>query len=502
MAKFEPYLIAGAIVTVAVSTAVTLWAGIGVSWPYAALLALLLTACLVPLARRGRHVVRAADPADVMQAYEANVAGLSRRVQEIERRLVELDEKMVDTSRNTVRALAAELDSVGTVMRGLAEAVALHDAELFAPKTMRAPGQPLAEAPAPAAPVGAAPAAPEPASVPEPVVAAAREAETPRATDVMGAVEATAVEEAVRSGTIDMMLQAVVTIPQRRVRIYEAQGRVKLFSGRMIEPARVQAVAREKGLAAELGRHVLRQALRVARHLAHRNRDVPVLVPGGPWLLADTQSFRLLADVVSQDPAFASRILIQWPLAGFRDAQALEREVLEALHGLGLRFVLDSVPDLVLEGRSLAQRGVRFVRIPATVLMEAARGEVAAEIHPADLAGYLARHGITLIVEGVADEAMSVELFDFEIPLGIGSFYAPARAVRTDVLEDDPPALAPAQGPVTADFAPAAAPPRSTEPARAPRGPEGPDVEVVVDPAAATRGRGTPLRAFLRRTSG
>ena len=49
----------------------------------------------------------------------------------------------------------------------------------------------------------------------------------------------------------------------------------------------------------------------------------------------------------------------------------LEHESLAALRELGFRFCMDQVTDLRLEPRDLAERGVRFVKVPAAVLLDA-----------------------------------------------------------------------------------------------------------------------------------
>ena len=44
--------------------------------------------------------------------------------------------------------------------------------------------------------------------------------------------------------------------------------------------------------------------------------------------------------------------------------------------------------------------------------------------------------GLGLVVSEVDDEATAVEVFEYDVPLGIGSAYAPPRTVRLDVLEE------------------------------------------------------------------
>jgi cyclic-di-GMP phosphodiesterase TipF (flagellum assembly factor) len=503
--RTETVIVAAAVAIVAVCLAVALWAA-GVPWTFAAVTALLAMVAVLPLVRRVRRRTRKSPLPDV-EGFQSEIARLNAKVLELEAKISEVDMRVLDIGRSTARAVASELDTVGAVMRDLAETVAMHDAELFAPRSTRA-----------ADPAHVA-ATPQPVSPPEPptlrgsLAAERTEAEPSRrallqpqsASEVpSGSAVSAALEQALREGSIEVMLQGVVTLPQRRVRLYEALTRLRGDAGVILEGAEVERAAQQAGLSRELDRFVLPHVIRVARHLAGRGRDVPVVFRTGPATLLDAALFRMLAAAFAQDSGLASRILFEVPLATFRDAEALEREALDALEGLGVRFVLDQVPDLVLEARSLAQRGVRYVKVGASVIIGAGQGKVPAEIHPADLAGYLARHGVSLVAADVEDEATAVEVFEFDVPLGIGTAYAPPRAVKLDVLEEIPAAAsAEAQLPASSGVeraagSPSPAPPRPLRPQ-----PAAEDALAANRPAAEPeRPRGTPLRAFLRRTSG
>ena len=47
----------------------------------------------------------------------------------------------------------------------------------------------------------------------------------------------------------------------------------------------------------------------------------------------------------------------------------LETESLAALPERGFRFCMDNVTDLRIEPRELAERGIRYVKVPATFLL-------------------------------------------------------------------------------------------------------------------------------------
>jgi cyclic-di-GMP phosphodiesterase TipF (flagellum assembly factor) len=95
---------------------------------------------------------------------------------------------------------------------------------------------------------------------------------------------------------------------------------------------------------------------------------------------------------------------------------------------------MDQVADLRLEPRDLSERGIRYVKVPAPLLLGRA-GVPGADIHAADLSDLLGRFGISLISERIETEAQVVNLLDYDVRFGQGFLFSPPRPVRTDALQ-------------------------------------------------------------------
>ena len=112
----------------------------------------------------------------------------------------------------------------------------------------------------------------------------------------------------------------------------------------------------------------------------------------------------------------------------------LEQESLAALRELGFRFSMDQVTDLRMEPRELGERGIRFVKVPASLLL--GHGNAAgADIHAADLSDLLGRFGISLIAERIESETQVVDLLDYDVRFGQGFLFSPPRPVRAEALQ-------------------------------------------------------------------
>ena len=117
--------------------------------------------------------------------------------------------------------------------------------------------------------------------------------------------------------------------------------------------------------------------------------------------------------------------MFQFAQGTLRGMGPIEQECLASLADLGFRFSLDQMTDLRIEPRELGERGFRFVKVPARLLLS----RVAApqgDIHPADFSDLLGRFGIDLIAERIESEGMVVDLLDYDVRFGQGTLFSAA----------------------------------------------------------------------------
>jgi cyclic-di-GMP phosphodiesterase, flagellum assembly factor TipF len=230
----------------------------------------------------------------------------------------------------------------------------------------------------------------------------------------------------------------VVTLPQRKIRWYELHVRLKTERGETLLPEDFQPHARQAGLLGQLDAAILFQAVKLVRRLQARNREVGLLVDIAPETLADGENFRALADFLAASAQVAPGIVLEIPQAAYAGFGPIEFEALATLHGHGFRFGLDHVRDLRFDTRDMADRGFRMAKVPASLMLGDA-GALPADIHPADLAGLLARYGVDLVVDRIEKEATVVDILEYDVRLGQGMLFSPPRPVRADLLGEVQP---------------------------------------------------------------
>ena len=156
--------------------------------------------------------------------------------------------------------------------------------------------------------------------------------------------------------------------------------------------------------------------------------------------LNDTDVFRQFYDFLEANRALASSLTLEFTQDALRGMGPLEQESLASISSLGFRFSMDRVSDLRMGPRDLADLGVRFVKVPANLLLS--KSSSSSDIHAADLSDLLGRHGISLIAERIETEATVIDLLDYDVRFGQGFLFSAPRPVRAEALQ-----AAPAQRP-------------------------------------------------------
>jgi cyclic-di-GMP phosphodiesterase TipF (flagellum assembly factor) len=344
-------------------------------------------------------------------------ADAARQVAEMEGRLAALEEKLeaaLDHSRAITDPLALEIEELGTLLKGLAETVVTQ--------------QTIFEALAREVP------APEETPV-EPQAAATQPGD-------MACPDPDAIRAAVELDRFELYLQPIVGLPQRKVRFYEALGRLRLPTGELLQTCDFVPLAESIGSMPSIDNRMMFLCVQALRRLARKTPDVGLFCSLSPSTLLD-EPFAKLLEFLAANRALAPSFVLQFTQQAVRGMGAREHESLAALTELGFRFCISEVPGLRLEPAELAQRGFRYVKMRADVLLNPAR-HAPGDVQPADLSDLLGRFGIALVVDGIQNEGSVIELLDHDVQYAEGPLFSQPRPVRADALQvvpDSPGAI-------------------------------------------------------------
>jgi cyclic-di-GMP phosphodiesterase TipF (flagellum assembly factor) len=388
---------------------------------------------------------------------EARFAALTRRMTEIEgditaieRRLGAVEDGGARRHRDEFEQIVAEVEVIGTLTRQVIETVA--DLEIAVAES-RSPASRGSETTAQAR-RGAVEPRPEGVS---PLV--------PDRFAHLGADGFLAmVRGAIDAERIDLHLQPIVTLPQRKVRFYECLTRLRSEDGETIHPSDYIPIAESHGYVTVIDQQILMKTVQILRRLATRSKEVGIFLNLSPASLGDSVFFEDFVRQLEANRDLRDMLVLEFPHASVRTMGPIETEGLRLLRGLGFRFSIDQVADLKISFQNLADLGFRYVKITTDRLLGRS-GDLGTDIHPADLADYFQRFGMELIADHVEREADVVDVLDFGVRYGQGFLFAPPRPVRADVLKASPEARAPAPAPQVA------APPVAATPVPQPKPP-------------------------------
>jgi cyclic-di-GMP phosphodiesterase TipF (flagellum assembly factor) len=237
--------------------------------------------------------------------------------------------------------------------------------------------------------------------------------------------------KAIDENRIDIFLQPMVTLPQRKVRFYEAVTRLRDERDQIIPAEEFIGIAEASGLIGRIDNMVMLRCVQVLRRLMVRNKDVGVFCNVATSTIGNSTSFSQCLDFLEANRALAPSLVLEFKQSTLRNLGPAETENLAALAQRGYRFSIDHVTDLRIEPRELADRGVRFIKVPATLLLDPKLASTS-DIHPSDLSDLLGRFGIDLIAERIEGERAVVDLLDYDVRFGQGFLFAPPRPLRPE----------------------------------------------------------------------
>ena len=450
MIRISTIFIAICMVLVAASLGLVLYSVAGISGTESAIVALTALTFLILYNAVSMRLRDRTDVGSQIADLSRGTADLARQVAEFGRRLAAVESRLASAnaaSADRIQAVAGEISELGGLVKQLAVSVASHDDILSAGVLANE-----AESEPKETPPGAAAANGVTTSLAPSIGTAASRNEA----QVLVAVKA-----AIEENRLEIYLQPMVTLPQRKVRFYEAVTRMRDENDQIVPAEDFIRVAEGAGLIGQIDNMVMLRCVQVLRRLMVRNKDVGVFCNLAAATLGNPVTFTQCLDFLEANRALAPSLIIEFKQAAFRKLGATESEHLAALAQRGYRFSIDHVTDLRIEPRELADRGVRFIKVPASLLLDPKRSSTS-DIHPSDLSDLLGRFGIDLIAERIEGERAVVDLLDYDVRFGQGFLFAPPRPVRPEAASANGAVLANRAQETNGSGKPAIEPARST----------------------------------------
>ena len=275
----------------------------------------------------------------------------------------------------------------------------------------------------------------EPAPVADEVVVVVPEPAEAPAETAPGDAMLRDLREAIDGNRIDLYLQPIVTLPDRKLRFYDASTRVRTGDDEFMPPGDYLQLAEREHLMPRIDNVMLVKCVQLLRRLGPESRLKGVFCNLSAQSLLDHDFFPELVEFMEENSTLADNLTFQLSQRAVLDIGADELAGLKTLGKLGFVFSLDHVADLDVDFAALRDHFFRYVKIEAKTLLHD-MAEARASIPAADMTSYLDRFDLKLIVEKVDDEASLERLMDYGVDLAEGDLFARPRPVTPEMFRE------------------------------------------------------------------
>ncbi|WP_119167565.1 EAL domain-containing protein [Algihabitans albus] len=234
----------------------------------------------------------------------------------------------------------------------------------------------------------------------------------------------TAVRDALKHDRIELVLQPIVSLPQRRRRFYECFSRLRDAEGRTLLPKTYITVAERAGLIAAIDNMLLLRCIQLVRRIQRKGERAGFICNLSPNTLKDAEFFGDFVDYLDANVELAPSLIFEMNQTDFNELAPEAEDYLLRLWHLGAGLSIDGVQDLSFDPAKLGARHVGLIKISADALLGTSPKAVA------KLRQGLAEADIDLIVERIESDAQLVELLELGIDYGQGYLFGEPRPAR------------------------------------------------------------------------
>ena len=231
------------------------------------------------------------------------------------------------------------------------------------------------------------------------------------------------VRDALGADRMDLYIQPIVTLPQRKLEFFECFPYIRAPDGTTIPAERYLPVAREAGLMASVDNSTLFRAVQLVRRMRRRQQPVSFFCNVSGATLNDATFFTDFIGFMRDNADLASTLIFEIAQYDLYHLKQGREQGFASLVELGFRFSLDQITNLDLFVSDLNAQGFKYAKIEATTLLE----KLDRAGDPRSLKRALDRGAIDLIVSGIDTDKTLLDLLDYAIDFGQGALFGEPR---------------------------------------------------------------------------
>jgi cyclic-di-GMP phosphodiesterase TipF (flagellum assembly factor) len=245
------------------------------------------------------------------------------------------------------------------------------------------------------------------------------------------------VRDGLRENGVELALQPIVSLPQRKRRYYECFSPIRAGPDRVLLPEQYIGIAERNGLITAVDNLMLFRCIQMVRRLRRTNTNTGFFLNISHHTLADRDFFQQFISLMSQHVELAPNLIFEFAQRGIENADQAVWADLSRLAQMGFRFSIDQIYSLDIDVADLSSRHVRFLKFGADTLLSAvAAGQIGDD--PGALKRILDSYAIDLVADRIESETVLRELLDLHIDFGQGYLFGEPRLVRGEMAPPGP----------------------------------------------------------------
>jgi len=238
------------------------------------------------------------------------------------------------------------------------------------------------------------------------------------------------VREALQTERVDLYVQPIVSLPQRKIRHFECFSRIRDNADGIILPEQYVRLAEEEGLMAAIDNMLLFRCIQLVRRAHLNNFHGSFFCNLSKHTLHDSGFFDDFVSFLRENRELAGRLVFEISQADFDERDTTREKLLQRLSDAGCRLALSGVTNpRTIDVNAMDQCKIKFVKIETEVLLGNLRQApvLDSQIYRRVLDNY----NIDLIIERIESEEKLLELLDYDIDFGQGYLFGEPKQTRS-----------------------------------------------------------------------
>lgn len=237
-----------------------------------------------------------------------------------------------------------------------------------------------------------------------------------------------AVLSALKDNRIDLYLQPVVQLPQRRMAFHECLTRLRDGENHVIAPGQYLPVAEQAGLTATIDNLSLFRCVQALKRRRNDDSSFGFFCNLSMTTLEDESFFEQFLEFLVANRDLASRLVFELEADRLLQATPKVREHLDSLKRIGFRLSVDNIDDADIDLLALVDAGAVFAKVDVDVLKQLGRPDRPLPL----LVEKLRARGMVLIAAKVESENQVLDLVEDDLTLAQGYLFGEPRPMRSD----------------------------------------------------------------------